>query len=155
RFVLVGKILRRRAECCKRIDHAVRANRGVAADIDVREQPGAIADLRVRPDHAARADLHVAANLGFRIDEGGGVNAHGRWALMAANSHSAHSSPRTSTWPWNLKMLRRANSTFTGISITSPGSTGFLKRALSTDMKRMRCFEISASSVLDMRSAPV
>ena len=157
RFARIGQILRRAAKQRKREDGVVGADIGVAFDEDVGDEFGALADLYVRPDDAAGTDLNVGAEFGALIDNRGGMNfcAHVRSPLVAANSQSLTNSPPTSMRPRNLKMLRRWNTTSTGISKTSPGFTGRLKRALSTAMNRMTNLLTSSSMVFDMSKAPV
>src|SRR5690349_13821517 len=121
RLAGIGKVLRRAAQEREREDRIVFADLSVALDEDMRDQPRAIADAYVRTDHTARTDLHIGAKLGALIDNGRWMNfcAHVRSPLVAANSQSLASCPFTSTRPRNLKMLRRWNSTSTGISMTS------------------------------------
>ena len=48
--------LRRRAERGERADDGARADRGMAGEIDVRQQPAAVADRHMRADGAIRTD---------------------------------------------------------------------------------------------------
>ena len=92
----------------------------------------ALADLDVLADHRVRADLDVGREAGCAVDDGRRVDQ--AWSTGRTEQRivaSATTFPSTRATQPNLPMPRNARSITTSISSTSPGTTGFLKRALS------------------------
>src|SRR5262249_50797464 len=61
-------------DACEREDFVVAAQPGVAIDDDVRMQLAAVAQNHGLADHAVRTDVTIRPDLGFRMDDGGGMN---------------------------------------------------------------------------------
>src|SRR5262249_55729387 len=130
--------LRRRPERGKRCDDGARTDRGVAADVHVRDQAATFADRHMRPDHAIGPDGRVGRDLGRRVDHGRRMNARHDYPseIMAPTSASATSWPATLASPRNHHIRRRCASFFMWYSTTSPGTTGRRNFALSMVRKR-------------------
>ena len=74
RLALVGQVLGRATQACKRMDVAAFADLGSALDVDVGGQAHVVGQAHVRADDAVGADLDTVAQLRLRIDQGGGVD---------------------------------------------------------------------------------
>src|SRR5436190_5491757 len=127
-------VLRRRAERGKMEDLVVAADLDAAVEHDVRADPCALAHLDLRTDDAVRTDRDVARELRRGVDQRRPVDlAH----LPAIPCMAQRIVASATTWPTtratqpNLLMPRNSRSMCTSISSWSPGTTGFLKRALS------------------------
>ena len=107
--------------------------RVAAFDDHVGTDAGALADLHVLADHRIGADLDALGKPGARMNDGGRVDAHRLIAHM--KSASVASSPSTRATAENFQMLRILRTIWASITSWSPGTTGRLKRTLSTEAK--------------------
>ena len=67
-------VLRRLAECGKRMDHIAGAERGVSVDVAVADQAGARADPDVGTDVAEGADFDAVVENRAVCDDAGGMD---------------------------------------------------------------------------------
>src|SRR5690242_1821140 len=130
---LAGKllVLRGTTDRGELADPVVAADPGGTLDYHVRADHGALADLHVRTDHAVGANGDVRADDRARIDLRGGVD-HLSDLAAHISSQLATSLPSTSERATNRPMPRISRLSETSSRNWSPGTTGALKRALST-----------------------
>ena len=74
RFARVFFVLRHRAERGELENGVIFTNGGAPFNHRVRTDAGARADLHMRANHRIRPHAHAAVQLGFGVDDGGGVN---------------------------------------------------------------------------------
>jgi hypothetical protein len=132
RLVGVLLVLRRRADGGEVPDAVAATDARMSVDDDVRADPGALAHLDVLADDRVRADFHVLGKARAAMHRRGGMDH--LWSTGRIEQRivaSATVSPSTRATQANLPMPRSARSMVTSTSSWSPGTTGFLKRALS------------------------
>src|SRR5664280_1281893 len=120
------------------MDDGARADRGVAGEVDMRDEPAAIADRDVRADGAIGADRDVGSYRRGALDPRRGID-HGRAHasnIMAPISASATIWPATLASPRYHHMVLRWAILFMWYSMVSPGKTGLRNFALSMVRKK-------------------
>jgi hypothetical protein len=138
-LALVLEILRNVADRSEREDARAVADRGAAGDGNVRDQLDALAELDLGADHAERPDHRGGGERGARLDDGRRMDLRHTVAqlsrIIAAKVASATSLSPTVARASNFHTMPRWRWQVTGTRMTSPGTTGRRKRALSIDMK--------------------
>src|SRR5690606_39167140 len=127
-----------RAQRTELEDAVVAADHRRPFDGHVRTDLGAGADHDVRADHGKGADADILRDLRLRIDDGCGMDSRlAHWNSLAAHISSATVTglPSTSATPLNFQTPFTVRTSSTLSTSWSPGSTGFLKRALSMPTK--------------------
>src|SRR6185503_19489084 len=131
-----------RAHAHRAIEHHVRPDHAARTDDHIR------ADDRERPDSHIRGKLRLRRYDGTRIDHDAAPAVTAAAALLAPDPASGAtiisawqtSTPSTSAAVENFQMPFIARSSVAVSTSWSPGSTGFLKRALSMPTKKKRVF---------------
>src|SRR5438132_3515049 len=137
RGVLAGVllVLRRRAERGEMEDLVVAPDAQAPVEHHVRADPAALSHLDLRADHAVGPDRHASGEACSGIHPSAGVDL--RAHLASIDCIEQRMVAAATTWPstralqLNFAIPRSCRSKCTSISSWSPGSTGFLKRALS------------------------
>src|SRR5690606_32793343 len=116
---------------------------GRPTDHDVRSDPGIVADLDVGPDDGVRPDRYIFPELCRGVDDRCRMDHWSLFLIAQRTSHSAASCPSTKARASNIQMPRIRRFSLASSRNWSPGTTGRLKRQLSTDTSTKMPFGIS------------